>query len=146
MTLGEKIKFYRNSRGMTQKYLGALTEIHEVSIRKYEADKIVPKREQLEKIASALGYSLNEFLDIEMNHDCDAFPLLFAIDEKFEITITSDDNVTFKMEFENPYLNHFLKDWQSIKELVEIGKVSQEDYEIWKKMRSGFIKQLPKNT
>ena len=51
MTLGEKIKFHRGLKGLTQKQLGDMTGIHEVSIRKYEANKIAPKRDQLEKIA-----------------------------------------------------------------------------------------------
>ena len=54
MTLGEKIKLHRTMKGLTQKQLGNMTNIHEVSIRKYEANKLSPKRDQLEKIADCL--------------------------------------------------------------------------------------------
>ena len=47
MTLGEKIKHHRNVKGLTQKQLGDMAGIHEVTIRKYEANKISPKRDQL---------------------------------------------------------------------------------------------------
>ena len=64
MTLGEKIKHYRSVKGLTQKQLGEMAGIHEVTIRKYEANKISPKRDQLESIASCLGVPLNEFIDL----------------------------------------------------------------------------------
>ena len=140
MTLGEKIKHHRTMKGLTQKQLGEMTGIHEVSIRKYEANKIAAKREQLEKIADVLGVPLNEFLELKIVTDSDVLPLLFAIDNEFEIEITSDDNMTFKMEFKEPMLNHFLRDWQSIKQLAELGRVSPEDYELWKNMRSSYSK------
>lgn len=140
MTLGEKIKHHRTMKGLTQKQLGEMTGIHEVSIRKYEANKIAAKREQLEKIADVLGVPLNEFLELKIVTDSDVLPLLFAIDNEFEIEITSDDNLTFKMEFKEPMLNHFLRDWQSIKQLAELGRVSPEDYELWKNMRSSYSK------
>ena len=142
MTLGEKIKHHRNVKGLTQKQLGDMAGIHEVTIRKYEANKISPKRDQLESIASCLGVPLNEFIDLKIVIDSDVLPLLFAIDEVFDIEITSDDNKTFKMEFKEPMLNHFLRDWQSIKQLSEIGGVSPEDYELWKNMRSSYTKTI----
>ena len=140
MTLGEKIKHHRTMKGLTQKQLGEMTGIHEVSIRKYEANKIAAKREQLEKIADVLGVPLNEFLELKIVTDSDVLPLLFAIDNEYEIEISSDDNMTFKMEFKEPMLNHFLRDWQSIKQLAELGRVSPEDYELWKNMRSSYSK------
>ena len=140
MTLGEKIKFHRSMKGLTQKQLGDMTKIHEVTIRKYEANKITPKRDQLERIATCLGVPVNEFLEFKIVTDSDVLPLLFAIDDTFEIEITSNDNKTLKMEFKEPMLNYFLRDWQSIKQLSEIGGVSPEDYALWKKMRSSYTK------
>ena len=80
MTLGEKIKHHRTMKGLTQKQLGEMTGIHEVSIRKYEANKLAAKREQLEKIADVLGVPLNEFLELKIVTDSDVLPLLYAID------------------------------------------------------------------
>lgn len=140
MTLGEKIKFHRSMKGLTQKQLGDMTGIHEVSIRKYEANKIAPKREQLERIADCLGVPFNEFLNLKISTDSDILPLLFAIDEVFDIEITSDDNETFKMNFKEPMLNYFLRDWRNMKQLSEVGGVGEKDYNIWKKMRSSYTK------
>lgn len=55
MTIGEKIRALRKSKGLTQKELGEMCGINEANIRKYEAGKQNPKFETLEKISSSLG-------------------------------------------------------------------------------------------
>ena len=57
MTIGEKIKYLRKQKGVTQTELAQLTGIHQVSIAKYEKDKMVPQPEQLQKIIEALNVS-----------------------------------------------------------------------------------------
>ncbi|MFQ7111986.1 MAG: helix-turn-helix domain-containing protein [Anaerovoracaceae bacterium] len=134
------MKFHRSMKGLTQKQFGDMTKIHEVTIRKYEANKITPKRDQLERIATCLDVPVNEFLEFKIVTDSDVLPLLFAIDDTFEIEITSNDNKTLKMEFKEPMLNYFLRDWQSIKQLSEIGGVSPEDYALWKRCAQAILK------
>ena len=57
MTIGEKIKYLRKQKEVTQTELARITGIHQVSIAKYEKDKMIPQPEQLEKIFDALGVS-----------------------------------------------------------------------------------------
>ena len=57
MTIGEKIKYLRKQKGVTQTELARITGIHQVSIAKYEKDKMIPQPEQLEKIVEALNVS-----------------------------------------------------------------------------------------
>ena len=59
MTIGERIRYCRKRVNITQSKLAELTEIHPVSIRKYETNKMQPQPPQLEKIAAALGVSYN---------------------------------------------------------------------------------------
>ena len=55
LTIGEKIKYFRKQRGITQAQLADLSGIHPVSIRKYETNKMQPQTAQIERIAAALG-------------------------------------------------------------------------------------------
>lgn len=55
MTTGEKIREARLRAGFTQKKLSELTGIAEPTLRKYESNRLNPKKETLEKIASPLG-------------------------------------------------------------------------------------------
>ena len=70
MTTGEKIKHYRKQAGITQDQLAERAEIHPVSIRKYETNKMTPRFENVNKIAKVLGCSLKQLLDDKY---CSAF-------------------------------------------------------------------------
>lgn len=63
MTIGEKIKYLRKQKSVTQTELAQLTGIHQVSIAKYEKDKMIPQPEQLQKIVEALNVSSMIFFD-----------------------------------------------------------------------------------
>lgn len=55
MTVGKKISRLRKNLNMTQNDLAETLNVHIASIKKYEADKMLPKKEHLEKIASVLN-------------------------------------------------------------------------------------------
>ena len=57
-----KLKELRKEKGLTQKELGAAIGISEVMIVQYERGVRTPKIEMREKIANALGVTLNYFL------------------------------------------------------------------------------------
>ena len=57
MTIGERIRYCRKRVNITQSKLAELTEIHPVSIRKYETNKMQPQPAQIKRIAAALGVS-----------------------------------------------------------------------------------------
>ena len=67
MTIGEKIKYFRKRRGITQATLAELSGIHPVSIRKYETNKMVPQAQQIDRIAEALEVSSFAIAGIENN-------------------------------------------------------------------------------
>ena len=91
MNTGKKIKLIRTFRGLTQKELGEACGIHEVAIRKYELGKNLPKSEQLRKIAEALNVNVNALAEFDIEADGDVIPLLFAIDEVFDISLKDVD-------------------------------------------------------
>ena len=90
MAIGEKIKIIRKARQVTQKQLGVVTGLAEITIRQYEANKYALSVENLRKIASALGVSLSEFLEAgqilrEYNPDDDTLNSLI-MDEHGNLT------------------------------------------------------------
>lgn len=89
MTVGEKIKYYRNIRGISQEMLGNLSGINPATIKKYEYGIRNPKPDQLLKITNALGISINLFMDFDIETVSDVLSLLFKLDEqvdmKFEV-------------------------------------------------------------
>jgi len=83
LTIGEKIKYFRKQRGITQAQLAELSGIHPVSIRKYETNKMQPQTAQIERIASALGVNAGAIdgmnaSNIRLNSQGDLMGLLIA--------------------------------------------------------------------
>lgn len=83
LTIGEKIKYFRKQRGITQAQLADLSGIHPVSIRKYETNKMQPQTAQIERIASALGVNAGAIdgmnaSNIRLNSQGDLMGLLIA--------------------------------------------------------------------
>jgi transcriptional regulator with XRE-family HTH domain len=140
MITGKKIKLIRTFRKLTQKELGSMTGIHEVAIRKYELGKNVPKQDQLRKIAEALQVNVNALAEYDVQDVSDIMPLLFAIDDVYDVKIRDLDGVP-GIFFENDRLIHFLKDWRVMKESLQNSEAFGSSYEIWKTVRPSYIKE-----
>ena len=67
MNIGEQIKYMRKKRKITQNQLAEMTGIHPVTIRKYETDRLQPKKEQVDKMADALSVSPLAFGEFNSN-------------------------------------------------------------------------------
>lgn len=83
LTIGEKIKYFRKQRGITQAQLAEISGIHPVSIRKYETNKMQPQTAQIERIASALGVNASAIdgmnsANIRLDSQGDLMGLLIA--------------------------------------------------------------------
>ena len=112
MTTGEKIKYFRNMRGISQEMLGQLSGINSATIKNYEYGIRNPKPGQLLKIANALGISINIFMDFDIETVSDVLSLILKMDEqidmKFEAEKDEEGNFkpsTVKMSFKNNMIN-----------------------------------------
>ena len=90
MTTGEKIKYFRNMRGISQDTLGQLSGINSATIKKYEYGIRNPKPDQLLKIANALGISINIFMDFDIETVSDVLSLLFKLDDQIDMKFEAD--------------------------------------------------------
>lgn len=79
MTIGEKIKYLRNKLNITQSSLANKANIHPVSIRKYETNKMIPQQTQIEKLAKALNTSSFALIDSYDNLKCISLGDLYSI-------------------------------------------------------------------
>ncbi len=68
MTVGEKIKYCRCRCQISQAKLAELSDISLVSIKRYETNKMIPTKPQIEKLSNALGIGVLAFSDT--NFDC----------------------------------------------------------------------------
>lgn len=140
MTTGEKIKYFRNMRGISQEMLGQLSGINSATIKKYEYGIRNPKPGQLLKIANALGISINIFMDFDIETVSDVLSLLFKLDDqvdmKFEAGKDEEGNFkpsTVKMSFKSNMINKKICTYMKALEIQENltnakDKYSAEEY------------------
>jgi len=141
MAIGERIRFIRNLRGMTQKYLGMAVGFDEktadVRMAQYESGTRTPKADLTDSLASALEVSplaLN-VPDIESYYGL--MHTLFAIEDLYGLQIGEIDGevcLYLDKSRETSYLNMFnmLHAWQQEAEKLKSGEITKEDYDHWR--------------
>lgn len=139
MDLDERIRYVRRLKGMTQLELAEKCGLGNddnarTRISQYENGSRTPKEDMLEKISEALGVTSLYLSTKERTFAYDLCTLLFDLDDEGRgVNIIEQDGkhllelVHFEYVFEKMY-----KDWnQKKKELAE-GKITKEEYIMWK--------------
>lgn len=62
ITIGDRIKHYRNNCNLTQMQLSEMTKIEQTVISRYETGAIIPPIPKVKIIAKALGIQMSELL------------------------------------------------------------------------------------
>ena len=135
MTTGEKIKYFRNMRGISQETLGQLSDINSATIKKYEYGIRNPKPDQLLKIANALGISINIFMDFDIETVSDVLSLLFKLDDQIDMKFEADKDdegnfkpATVKLSFKNNLINKKLCTYMKALEIRENMLNAKDEY------------------
>ena len=139
--VGNKIRFFRNKKGITQKALADLIGKTESSIQKYECGSTEVPFSVLEKIAKALDITILFLLDDEYLESASAY-----FEEKGEVKTSAlfhemaSLNKKLAVDIENSYtqiLNNLFsmlndngkkKALERIEELLEIPRYTSLDY------------------
>lgn len=67
MTVGDRIKYLRKQREITQAQLAEATGIHLVTIKKYETNRVQPLPAQVRRLADALRVGVFALSDVRAN-------------------------------------------------------------------------------
>ena len=98
MAIGERIRFIRNLRGMTQKYLGTLVGFPEktadIRMAQYEAGTRTPKESLTKALASALEVSPLALNTPDIDTYLGLMHTLFALEDRYGLTIEKRDGET----------------------------------------------------
>lgn len=90
--IGNLIKQYRKAQGMTQEDLSKACGIHVSTLKKYEIGTQKPKVANLTQIASALGISIIDFLDIKIESTSDVLSLVNTICKQTDSVLEYETN------------------------------------------------------
>ncbi|MCR5226985.1 MAG: helix-turn-helix transcriptional regulator [Eubacterium sp.] len=123
LTYAQTIKKFRKIQNMSQEDLSKSSGINISTIKKYETGYRLPKREQLEKIATALGINVNDFYDNSISTTGELLSILVSIEKQTDMEISGKKNKdgdydpnTINISFTNKDVNALLAEYLSYKD------------------------------
>ena len=141
MAIGERIHFFRNMRGMTQKYLGQLLGFPEksadVRLAQYETGARTPKADLTASLANALDVSPQALAVPDIDSYTGLMHTLFTLEDRYGLQIDeADGEVCLKVDVRKnkdaAELHKMLCSWRQAAAMLKTGEISQEDYDRWR--------------
>lgn len=141
MATGERIHFFRNLRGMTQKYLGMMVGFPErsadIRLAQYESETRTPKAEIMEKLASVLDVSPKAIDLPDIDSYIGLMHTFFALEDRYGLKIGEiDGELCLRLDKSkgSDYLNllDMFTSWQKESDKLEAGEITKEEYDQWR--------------
>lgn len=137
MNLGQKIKKYRNLRGLTQQELGQKLGFAPkrayARIGQYELNIMSPKTDIRKRIADELDVDISALSDNDYSSDIEIVRALFTMQEKYGVSLNkSEDGVSLTFnsdDSKNDLILTYLYAWC---EAADKYKDNEIEYEKWK--------------
>lgn len=139
-----RIKHFRNLRGMTLRQLGLMVGFPEknadVRIAQYEANDRVSKAACLAAIAKALNVSSHALTVPNVEDTNRLVHLLFVLEDRYGLQIEpSGDSICLRMKEQNEKLYPMFREWSTQAALVACDEIDQSTYDQW---RYGFDEDM----
>lgn len=141
MAIGERIHFFRNLRGMTQKYLGTAVGFPEksadVRLAQYETGTRSPKADLMAALAQVLDVSSLALSVPDIDSYLGLIHTLFTLEDRYGLTIEKGENgvsmrVNPRKGKDAAELSEMLNAWAEQAEKYHDGDISREDYDKWR--------------
>ena len=141
MAIGERIRFFRNLRGMTQKYLGIQVGFPEktadIRMAQYESGSRTPKADLTNTLAKVFEVSPQALTVPDIDSDLGLLHTLFTLEDLYgmrtesvngEIHLCFDENkpTASKSVFQ------MLAAWAEQAEKYRNGEITKEQYDEWR--------------
>lgn len=141
MAIGERIHFFRNKCGMTQKQLGKLLGFPEksadVRLAKYETGSRSPKADLTATLAKVLDVSPNALSVPDIDSYIGLMHTLFTLEDRYGLYVDEVDGeiclkVNVRKNRDAAELHQMLCAWRQAAAMLQAEEISQEDYDNWR--------------
>jgi transcriptional regulator with XRE-family HTH domain len=141
MAIGERIRFFRNLRGMTQKYLGQVVGFPEktadIRMAQYESGSRTPKAELTESLAGALGVSPLALSVPDIDSYLGLMHTLFTLEDRYGLTVEDrDGEVVLRFDprkgKDAATISEMVYAWAAAAEKYRKGETSKDEYDKWR--------------
>ena len=141
MAIGERIRFFRNMRGMTQKYLGKLVGFPEksadVRMAQYETGSRTPKADLTVSLANALDVSPQALNVPDIDSYTGLMHTLFTLEDNYGLTIgETNGEVCLSIDVyrgkDAAELHKMLCAWRQAYAMLKEGQITRAEYDRWR--------------
>ncbi len=141
MAIGERIRFFRNLRGMTQKYLGLLVgfpdKTADIRMAQYEAGTRTPKEDLTKTLAGALSVSERALAVPNIEDEFGVMHTLFVLEDLYGLTIEQQGSGTvFRIDATKTdaaaKLAKLVVSWGDFATKYRAGLISKDEYDNWR--------------
>ena len=140
--LGQKIRFYRQIAGMTQKELGTACDVNETTIRNYELGNRYPDSDTIFEISNALEISPYVLATPDPISAASSLQYLFSMEKTLDLTPTTIDGKVY-LEVSSDIdvndatiaplsnLKRMFNHWATMYEKFNYEEIDEETYLLW---------------
>ena len=141
MGFGERLRFFRTKRGLTQKMMGQLMGFPErsadIRVAQYENGSRYPKEDVIEALAAGLEVHPKALALPDIDSYIGLLHTFFALEDLYGIRVSTVEGEPFlfvdKTGNKNAAeLHSMLLAWSQQAEKLENGEISQEEYDRWR--------------
>lgn len=141
MAIGERIRFFRNFCGMTQKYLGQVVGFPEktadIRMAQYESGSRTPKADLTNKLAEVFDISPQALSVPDIDSYIGLMHTLFTLEDLYGLKITElDGEVCLHLDkgMGTNYIAMFemFSAWEEHAEKYKNGEITKGEYDRWR--------------
>lgn len=141
MAIGERIRFFRNLRGMTQKYLGMRVGFPEktadIRMAQYESGSRTPKADLTNSLAEVFGVSTSALTVPDIDSYDGLMHTLFTLEDLYGFRIDKIDGelcIRLDKGMGTNYITmlEMFTAWQEQSEKFKNGEITKEEYDQWR--------------
>lgn len=141
MAISERIHFFRNLRGMTQKYLGLQLGFPEktadIRMAQYESGSRTPKADLTNKLAKVFDISPQALSVPDIDSYIGLMHTLFTLEDRYGLTIVKTENGVSmyadpRKGTDAAELSEMLVAWAEQSEKYHNGDINRDEYDKWR--------------
>ena len=141
MAIGQRIKFFRNRKGMTQKQLGEilgfLGKTSDVRMAQYESEARIPKHDLVKEMAAIFDVSTHALTVPDIDSYVGLMHTLFALEDMYGLKIGELDGEPCLLLDKSDYstyssMDKMLRAWHAEAVKLNNGEITKEEYDEWR--------------
>ena len=141
MAIGQRIKYFRNRIGMTQKQLGEQLgfkgKTSDVRMAQYESEARVPKIDLVKQMSQIFDINTHALTVPDIDTHTGLMHTLFALEDMYGLKVKNVDGqphlcLDSSISAPGSSVDEMLRAWMKQADKLENGEISKEEYDEWR--------------